>query len=294
MDVHGPPIRYPTPRASTCMCGTDSNDNGSSFRASDDSTLAESIPSSPRQPPAYGAERAPPLYQEEDDPDDVKARRKARRALCIRLLTSIFITVLVSLIVAAVVARIHDSNINPGWSSSETASNRTNGTSFTMISGSRPSSAALPASATEAAAQEAKTAAAATHQAEATTTAGASSPAPTSTAGERVQGQTVDCASMGVFVNATPVTDMAPVPTRIAAPASQRRKVHLVVDDGDGDQLLDVAVYRFNGCLLSRESYRSSQDGGVAYRCSLACPHKPRRHAKQAREVAAGEWGACG
>lgn len=173
-----------------------------------------------------------------------------------------------------------------------------------MISGSRPSSAAaaLPSSATEAAAQEARTAAAAaaaaTHQAEATTTAGASSPAPTSTAGERVQGQTVDCASMGVFVNATPVTDMAPVPTRIAAPASQRRKVHLVVDDGDGDgdgdQLLDVAVYRFNGCLLSRESYRSSQDGGVAYRCSLACPHKrPRRQARQGREVAAGEW-ACG
>lgn len=164
-----------------------------------------------------------------------------------------------------------------------------------MISGSRPSSAALPSSATEAAAQEAKTAAAATHQAEATTTASASSPAPTSTPDERVQGQTVDCASMGVFVNATPVTDMAAVPTRIPAPASQRRKVHLVVDDGDGDQLLDVAVYRFNGCLLSRESYRSSQDGGVAYRCSLACPHKrPRRQARQAREVAAGEWGACG
>lgn len=173
-----------------------------------------------------------------------------------------------------------------------TERDRTNGTSFTMISGSRPSSAAaLPSSATEAAAQEAKTA---THQAEVTTTAGTSSPAPTSPAGERVQGQTVDCASMGVFVNATPVTDMAPVPTRIAAPASQRRKVHLVVDDGDSDQLLDVAVYRFNGCLLSRESYRSSQDGGVAYRCSLACPHKrPRRQAKQAREVAAGEWGAC-
>ncbi|EFY87623.1 hypothetical protein J3459_014225 [Metarhizium acridum] len=287
MDVHGPPIRYPTPRQAS-TCGAENKDNGSSFRASDDSTLAESIPSSPRQPPAYGAERAPPLYQEEDDPDHVKARRKVRRTLCIRLLTSIFITVLVSLIVAAVVARIHDSNINPDWSSNETASNKTNGTSFTMISGNRPSSAPLLSSATEAAPQDAKTTVA-TRQAEATT-ASTSSWAPTSTADERA-GQTVDCASMGVFVNATPVTDIAPVPTRIT-PTSQRRKVHLVVDDGDGDQVLGVSVYRFNGCLLSRESYRDS-DGGLAYRCSLACPHK-RRQTKQAREVVAEEWGACG
>lgn len=131
MDVQGPPISYPAPRLITPetrpVHDNDSdrdNDTDSAFRASDDSTLAESLPPSPRQPPAYGEERAPPQYQEDEDPDDIKARRKIRRTLCIRLLTSIFITVLVSLIVAAVVARIHDSNINTDWGSNETASNK--------------------------------------------------------------------------------------------------------------------------------------------------------------------------
>lgn len=128
MDIQAPPIRYPTPRISTSEPDNNDNDNDndSTFRASDDSTLAGSIPPSPQQPPAYGAERAPPQYRDqgEDDPDDVKARRKVRRTLCIRLMTSIFITVLVSLIVAAVVARIHDSNINTDWGSNETASNK--------------------------------------------------------------------------------------------------------------------------------------------------------------------------
>ncbi|KHN99737.1 uncharacterized protein MAM_02590 [Metarhizium album ARSEF 1941] len=269
MDVLGPPIRYPTPRVSTSE--TDNNDNDSAFRASDDSTLAGSVPSSPRQPPAYGAERAPPLYQEEDDPDDIKARRKIKRTLCIRLLTSIFITVLVALIVAAVVARIHDSNINPAWSSNETASNKTNGTSFTVVSSNKPSSARLLVTATEAALQDASTTDASRQPATTTTTVGAfSAQAQTSTAGEKA-GQTVDCASMGAFANATPVTDIAPLPTRMT-PKNRRRKVHVVVDDaGTGDQVLNMAVYRLNGCLLSRASYRGP-DGGLAYRCSLDCP----------------------
>ena len=108
MEIQGPPIRYPPPTPSLPpqrprLCSVDDH-----FRTSVDSTLvASSIASSPR-PPAYGAESAPPHYEEKLDPTDKKSRRKLKRTLCIRLMTSIFITVLVSLIVAAVVARIHD------------------------------------------------------------------------------------------------------------------------------------------------------------------------------------------
>lgn len=115
MEITGPPVRYPTSRISATE---------DAYRTSNDTTLAESIPSSPRQPPAYGAERAPPGYEEEIDPSDIKARRKRRRTLCIRLMTSIFITVLVSLIVAAVVARIHDSQFGRS-SSNETSDKQT-------------------------------------------------------------------------------------------------------------------------------------------------------------------------
>lgn len=118
MDIESP-IRYP-PRIIT---HDSDNETESSFRASDDTTIAESEYISPslRQPPAYGDEGAPPRYQEGfNNEEDVKARRKVKKTLCIRLMTSIFITVLVSLIVAAVVARIHDSQINTDWSSNQT------------------------------------------------------------------------------------------------------------------------------------------------------------------------------
>ncbi|PHH66150.1 hypothetical protein CDD81_213 [Ophiocordyceps australis] len=84
-----------------------------------DVTLADSLPSSPRQPPAYGDERAPaPPYEEFES--DAKARRRAkeRQAVFVRLLTSVFITVLVALIVAAVVVRIHDNHGSGGAKSS--------------------------------------------------------------------------------------------------------------------------------------------------------------------------------
>jgi hypothetical protein len=125
MVLRGPPIQCPEPQVRTGDASNSNNiDSGSPFSASDDTTLAGSLPPSPRQPPAYGAEGAPPKYQEADDPDGERARRKIRRTLCIRLLTSIFITVLVCLIIAAVVARIHDSNINTDWSSNEATSNK--------------------------------------------------------------------------------------------------------------------------------------------------------------------------
>ncbi|POR32813.1 Uncharacterized protein TPAR_06996 [Tolypocladium paradoxum] len=97
MEPQGRPVRYPTPSVST---------NG--VYRTGDPALSEGDPVSPRQPPAYGDERAPPQYQE-DGASDAKTKAKARKTILVRLLTSIFITVLVSLIVAAVVGRIHDS-----------------------------------------------------------------------------------------------------------------------------------------------------------------------------------------
>ena len=97
METEGRPVRYPTPSVSANgVCRTD------------DPALSESDPASPRQPPAYGDERAPPQYQEEVA-SDAKLKAKARKTIFVRLLTSIFVTVLVSLIVAAVVGRIHGS-----------------------------------------------------------------------------------------------------------------------------------------------------------------------------------------
>lgn len=97
MEPEGRPVRYPTPSVSANgVCRTD------------DPALSESDPASPRQPPAYGDERAPPRYQEEVA-SDAKIKAKARRTIFVRLLASIFVAVLVSLIVAAVVGRIHDS-----------------------------------------------------------------------------------------------------------------------------------------------------------------------------------------
>ncbi|TWU73218.1 hypothetical protein ED733_004785 [Metarhizium rileyi] len=244
----------------------------------------------PRQPPAYGAEGAPPLYKEETDPDDAKAKRKIKRTLCIRLLTSIFITVLVALIVAAVVARIHDSKINFNRSSGETASNRTKEISFTMITSNEPSSAQVAVTTTEAALEDVKTANV-TRPAKTTSTASNSS-APATTTNAKV-GQMVDCNSMGVFFNVTPVTHISPRPTKSVS-TNRRRKVHLLVDDGDGDsdQMLSLSVYKHDRCLLSQASYRGS-DGALTYRCSLTCPDK-RWETNQARDVVAEEWGACG
>ncbi|PHH71353.1 hypothetical protein CDD82_6559 [Ophiocordyceps australis] len=76
-----------------------------------DATLAESIPPSPRQPPAYGDDRAPaPPYEEIESEVKARQRAKERQTVFIRLLTSVFVTVLVALIVAAVVVRIQDKN----------------------------------------------------------------------------------------------------------------------------------------------------------------------------------------
>lgn len=161
---------------------------------------------------------------------------------------------------------------------------RTNGTSFTMTSSNTATSVQSPGmTATETALQNVKTALVA-HKADPTATA---SSQPSTTA---IQvGQTVDCPSLGVFVNATPVTSISPSPTRITT-SKRKRKVHQLVDDDD--QMLGLSVYSFNGCLLSRTSYKDSE-GDLEYRCTMSCPDK-RWETNQARDVVTDEWGACG
>ena len=104
----------PDPRAQRQY--PDSRTSTSAGYASSDTTLADSVPSSPRnQPPPYGfgdgGESAQPPQYEEETASVAKtdAKKRLKKKLVIRLMTSILITVIVCLIVAAVVGRIHES-----------------------------------------------------------------------------------------------------------------------------------------------------------------------------------------
>lgn len=155
-----------------------------------------------------------------------------------------------------------------------------------MTSSNKATSVQSPGmTATETALQNVKTAMVA-HKADPTTTT-SSKPSPNATAIK--VGQTVDCPSLGVFVNATPVTSISPAPTRITT-SKRKRKVHQLV--AEDEQMLGLAVYSFNGCLLSRTSYKDSE-GSLEYRCTMSCPDK-RWETNQARDVVTDEWGACG
>lgn len=281
-----PPIRCP-PRIITHDC-----DNGteSSFRASDDSTIAESesIPPSPRQPPAYGDEGAPPHYHDDVDKQEAKARRKIKRTLCIRLMTSIFITVLVSLLVAAVVARIHDGHINTDWSSNQTltGNNHTlDGTSFTMNS-SKISTSAQPATVATLDALDNVQTSVVTHKAEATIT-----PEPSASTPVANRVRIIDCAASGLFANATFITDTTPTATETATLKRSRRNQSSTEDEEDN--LIGMSIYRLKGCLLARSAYKGPGIVDLVHKCSMMCPDK-KLETNQARDVVTDEWGACG
>ncbi|KAK2598065.1 hypothetical protein QQS21_005776 [Conoideocrella luteorostrata] len=288
MDLE-PPRRYANPHVIIHELDSDS-ESESSFRASDDSTLAESdsIPPSPRQPPAYADEGAPPQYQEEHNLDDVKARREAKKTLCIRLLTSVFITVLVSLIVAAVVARVHDSQINTNWSSNQAAPSRNhtaNGTSFTMDSSKKSTSAKQVMVHTAPALHNVETAVVA-QKAQPTAT---SQPSTMATTVNKVQA--VDCASPELFANATLITDTTPAAT--GSTLSERtRRSRQSVEEAE-DQVVGMSIYTLKGCLLARSAYKGTGIGDLVHRCTMMCPDK-KLETNQARHVVTDEWGACG
>ncbi|KAJ3487377.1 hypothetical protein NLG97_g6428 [Lecanicillium saksenae] len=97
--------------------------------ASSDTTLAESLPPSPRghQPPPYGDEAllSPPLYQEDTlEPEKRHGQPLPKKTLITRLLTSIFIAFIVCLIVAAVVGRIHDTSLRHKQDAQESATHK--------------------------------------------------------------------------------------------------------------------------------------------------------------------------
>lgn len=92
--IQSPPTHYPTAQESTLEV----------FRTRNFS-LNEPYP------PAYGAERAPPRYQEATEAEDgeydsLEERSKARRTRYIRILASLLIVTTVALIVAGVVGKI--------------------------------------------------------------------------------------------------------------------------------------------------------------------------------------------
>lgn len=75
---------------------------------------------SPRfRPPAYGAEGAPPLYQEAANIEEENGF-KAKKIAVIRILSSIFIAVIIALIVAGVIGKIttmkkHEQDLKNRW-----------------------------------------------------------------------------------------------------------------------------------------------------------------------------------
>ncbi|KFH42398.1 hypothetical protein ACRE_068470 [Hapsidospora chrysogenum ATCC 11550] len=101
--IQAPPTHYPSSQESTVEI----------FRARNYSL---------NEPPAYGAERAPPRYQEETaaeigehDGDSPEARAKARRIRYTRILSSVFIVTTVALIVAGVVGKISATQGGESW-----------------------------------------------------------------------------------------------------------------------------------------------------------------------------------
>ena len=101
--IQAPPTHYPSSQESTIEI----------FRARNYSL---------NEPPAYGAERAPPRYQEETaaeigghDDDSPEARAKARRIRYTRILSSVFIVTTVALIVAGVVGKISATQGGESW-----------------------------------------------------------------------------------------------------------------------------------------------------------------------------------
>lgn len=94
MDSQAPPLHYPNSSDSTAeIYRTRQNELYSP-------TLCNGYPL-----PAYAEEPEPPQYQDPpEDPD--KARRRTKKILMIRVMTSIFIALIVSLIVAGAVTKV--------------------------------------------------------------------------------------------------------------------------------------------------------------------------------------------
>ncbi|KND86753.1 hypothetical protein TOPH_08609 [Tolypocladium ophioglossoides CBS 100239] len=214
MEPEGRPVRYPTPSVSA---------NGV-YRIGDPA-LSEIDPTSPRQPPAYGDERAPPQYQEEVA-SNAKTKAKARKTILIRLLTSIFVTVLVSLIVAAVVGRIHDSQSKGREDNNNSQQAETESLErFTMM---LAETTALPDTVETSSTSDTYTM---------TTTYKSSQPQPTTQSFTPFA-----CDSMAYLTGATPITTIQSVPI-----TSSNGSPRLSVDTTDGSYMLGVVVYSFRG-----------------------------------------------
>ncbi|UNI13894.1 hypothetical protein JDV02_000590 [Purpureocillium takamizusanense] len=269
MDIRGPPVRYPS-APSVSISTSDVvllRSPPSPVSAGSDSTTlrnpSDCDPPSPRQPPAYGAEGAPPQYQEELV-SGAKSKAKRRKTLLVRLLTSIFITVLVSLIVAAVVGRIHDRQNNNDDAAQNTSSTATQSVArFTMSS----DPTTLPESAMPLSTTAAATAAPTTFST-VTTTRSVAAPNPT-----LPPLTTVDCASLARLSGATPVTSIQQTPT------ARDRKIQVTEaaqPSDDGSEMTGVSIYEYGGCLWAKASYKFGVGDSLAYRCTVACPPEKR------------------
>ncbi|KAJ6446752.1 NmrA family protein [Purpureocillium lavendulum] len=259
-----PPVRYPHEQPSVSISTSDVvllRSPPSPVSAGSDSTTlrnpSDCDPPSPRQPPAYGAEGAPPQYQEELV-SGAKSKAKRRKTLLVRLLTSIFITVLVSLIVAAVVGRIHDRQGNGAGDAAQNQSTTTTQSveRFTMSSDPTP----LQGSGTTVS----PTALPTTFSTVTTATSSASHANPT-----LPPLTTVDCASLARLTGATPVTSIQQTQT------ARDRKIQVTEaaqPADEGSEMVGVAVYEYSGCLWAKASYKFGIGDSLAYKCTVACP----------------------
>ncbi|KAJ2967309.1 hypothetical protein NQ176_g9724 [Zarea fungicola] len=226
--------------------------------ASSETTLAESLPPSPNQPPPYGDEAlpSPPQYLEEGRGQEKKhGPPLPKKTLIIRLCTSIFIAFIVCLIVAAVVGRIHDAQIKKHQEAEDEAARSAivNGTRITMrvmemTARSTPTS--LPASMV-------------------INQSASANPSIARPTGTIVS--TYNCP----FITPS-ATRTLPVSTNTGSAYPAGSVCGLTTpfekpeDEKENGGIVDVALYSLKDCVIARSSYKISGDT-LGYRCALSC-----------------------
>lgn len=223
------------------------------YYASCDSTLAGSLPPSPRnQPPPYGDDALPSPPQYHDDTFEREKRHGdplPRRTVIIRLCTSIFIAFIVCLVVAAVVGRIHDLQLRKKQDAQANAAHSVNGTRYTVMMQGTSTRSTTTAPAT-------------TMGANYTTSAHASIARPTGTTVA-----TYSCPYVTNYARASRGSNNTASSESVCGLTVPFNKVQNQTDE---EHILRVSLYALKDCVIARTSY-TILGRKSAYRCALSC-----------------------
>ncbi|TQW06350.1 hypothetical protein IF2G_05772 [Cordyceps javanica] len=222
--------------------------------ASSDTTLAESLPPSPRnQPPPYGDDAVawPPQYH-----DDLIEREKRhgeplpRNTLIIRLCTSIFIAFIVCLIVAAVVGRIHDTQLRKSQDAQRSAAHSINGTRYTMMAEAASSRSTMVVP---------------------TTTATANFTTSAHTSIERPTGTVISTYSCPYIAAPTTSVSHGSNGTASRGPmCGLTMPFRRFSNHTKNETILDVSLHPLKDCVIARTSFKLP-NSTLGYRCALSC-----------------------